>query len=98
MVTERCAAALIIIRGALILGLLIFYLFCYVPSMRSQMAYREAMDKTFGDAQACWDREFNRANFSVANSCFNTYYAWKDKNPIPEMGWNWPWRSWKESY
>jgi hypothetical protein len=86
--------ALLIVRGVLLLALIAFYLFWFLPSMRQLATFNEDRDRVFGRGEACWNREYNAKNYDASSHCYDEFEAWIETNDMPELGIYWPWTNW----
>jgi hypothetical protein len=86
----------VLTKTTLLSGLLVFYLFWFVPTTRSQLAYRQAMDRTFYEGQDCWERKYREGDYDGSSHCYDKWEQWQYVNNSPEPGWHLPWSVWKE--
>ena len=83
-------------KAGLLLSVLVFYAFWYLPSMRQQQAFRSAMDRVFDKAEDCSAKAFADKRYGDVRPCFSEWDKWASDNSSPEPHWDWPWASWKE--
>lgn len=87
----------VLTKAIMLSGLIVFYLFWYVPSMRMQFQYRKQMDSTFTPAQACANQAMATAQYEAIRGCYANWETWEETHDVPESGWNWPWASYRGS-
>lgn len=86
-------------KSGMLLCVLVFYAFWYVPSMRQLDEFRTAMDSVFGKAEDCSTKAFADKRYGDVRPCFAEWDDWVSKNSSsqPHPHWDWPWANWKET-
>lgn len=85
-----------LIELPMLLGLITFFLFWYIPNMRSQAAFRYTMDQVFYQATSCANQALDRKDYAAVRPCFSYWNGWSEVNNPPELGWHLPWFVWGE--
>jgi hypothetical protein len=80
----------------IMLALICGCLFWFIPSMRKQQQYQSEEQRVFGAGQDCWYQEmYTFKDYARARTCLDEYSLWAERNDSPELGFDWPWASWK---
>jgi hypothetical protein len=79
------------IKLVMITGLLVFYLFWYLPNMKRIHAEREELDSHFNASEDCWNGAMNRKDYVAASDCSERFLEWEATRNTDKYAERWGW-------